>query len=59
MAHSQKPSAKNETGEYAIFQDALKRVLSVSHSELKSRMADKKRKKAKRSSASHAADDRV
>ena len=57
MAHRPKPSGKNETGDYAVFEDALKRVLSVTHSELKSKIAAAKRKKPKRSSASHAASD--
>ena len=35
-------SAKNETGEYANFERALKKVLSVSHSEIKIRLADAK-----------------
>ena len=36
MASHPKPSAKNESGEYATFENALKKVLSVPHSELKS-----------------------
>jgi hypothetical protein len=46
-----KPSAKNETGEYAAFEGALKKILSVSHSELKSKLHTKKRKKIKTSAS--------
>jgi hypothetical protein len=52
MARHPKPSAKNATGEYAAFENALQKVLSISHSELKSKLDAEKRKKAKRSSAS-------
>jgi hypothetical protein len=38
MANHPKPSAKNDEGEYANFQRALKKVLSVSHSEIKVRL---------------------
>jgi hypothetical protein len=57
VARHPKPSAKNETGEYALFEDALKKVLSVSHSELKAKIDAGKRKRTKRSSASRAAVD--
>jgi hypothetical protein len=57
MARNPKPSGKNATGEYANFHDALKKVLSVSYSELKSKLDIEKRKRTKRSSASHAAND--
>ena len=54
------PSAKNETGEYANFERALKKVLSVSHSEIQARLATAKeqRQRGKRASgrASHAKD---
>lgn len=38
---SQKPnhSGKNEGGEYATFESALKKVLSVSHDEVKARFS--------------------
>jgi hypothetical protein len=32
-----KPSAKNEQDEYATFENALKKVLKVSHSEMQKR----------------------
>jgi hypothetical protein len=54
MARHHKPSAKNESGEYANFDAALRKVLSVSHSEIKSKLAAEKRKKGK-TSASHGA----
>jgi len=49
-----KPSAKNESGEYAVFETALKKVLSVPHSKIKSKLDAEKRKKLKSSSASRA-----
>lgn len=55
MARNPKPSAKNATGEYATFESALRKVLSVSHSELKLEIEARKRKKSKRSSASREA----
>jgi len=47
-----KPSAKNETGEYENFERALKKVLSVPHSEIKARLdaAKKARQSGKRAS---------
>jgi hypothetical protein len=48
MAHHPKLSAKNETGEYANFERALKKVLSVSHSEIKSRLDAAKRERQQR-----------
>jgi hypothetical protein len=50
-ANHPKPSAKNESGEYATFEDALKKVLSVPHSEIKSKLASKKRKRINSSAA--------
>ncbi len=49
VARHPKPSAKNATGEYAAFEDALKKVLSVP----KSKLDAEKRKKIRRPSASH------
>jgi hypothetical protein len=57
MASHPKPSAKNESGEYATFENALKTVLSVPHSKLKSKLNAEKRKRVKKSSASHAGAD--
>jgi len=54
VARNPKPSAKNATGEYAAFEGALKQILSVPHSEIKSKLDAEKRKKAKRPSASRA-----
>ena len=48
------PSAKNESGEYAAFESALKKVLSVPHSQIKSKLDAEKRKRIK-TSASRAA----
>jgi hypothetical protein len=41
MSHS-KPSAKNEPSEYATFEDALRKVLSVPHSEIKAKIESEK-----------------
>lgn len=49
------PSAKNERGEYATFEKALKTILSVPHSKIKTKLDAEKRKRAKRASASRAA----
>lgn len=50
-----KPSAKNDTGEYEIFQNALRKVLSVTHSEMQEMIKSIKRKRSlKRVSASRA-----
>jgi hypothetical protein len=57
MARHPKPSAKNATGEYAAFETALKQVLSVPYSEMKSKIAAEKRKRPKRSSVSRVAND--
>jgi hypothetical protein len=54
VASHPESSAKNESGEYATFEDALKKVLSVPHSKMKSKLAAEKRKKIKKSSASRA-----
>jgi hypothetical protein len=51
-AKHSKPSGKNETSEYATFENALKSVLSVSPSKLKSKIRTEKRKRIKKSSAS-------
>jgi hypothetical protein len=53
-AKHSKPSAKNETSEYATFENALKSVLSVSHSQLKTKLDAEKRKRTKKPSASRA-----
>jgi hypothetical protein len=50
-----KPSGKNASGEYANFENALKSVLSVSHSQIKCKVDAAKRKRTKKPSASHAA----
>jgi hypothetical protein len=55
VANHPRPSGKNDKGEYATFESALKSVLSVSHSELKSKIDAAKRKRVKKSSASHGA----
>jgi hypothetical protein len=46
-----KPSAKNETGEYATFSNALKRVLSVPHSEMKAKLDAEKLTRARKQKA--------
>jgi hypothetical protein len=58
VALHQKPSAKNDSGEYANFEASLRQVLSVSRSEIQSKIKAAKRKKTKKtSSASRAASD--
>jgi len=54
LAQNPKPSGKNEQGEYANFERALKKVLSVSHDEIKARIeaAKRARERQKRSSSS-------
>jgi hypothetical protein len=55
MAQRSKPSGKNEQSEYAVFESALKKVLSVPHSEIKNRLKaakqERKLRRAKRASA--------
>ena len=48
MATHPKPSAKNEQGEYAVFENALKKVLSVPHSALKAQLDREKRVRKQR-----------
>jgi len=50
-ANHPKRSAKNESGEYAAFEGALKKVLSVPHSEIKSKLDAEKRKRTKASAS--------
>jgi hypothetical protein len=46
MPHKPSQSGKKEQGEYATFEDALKKVLSVPHSKMRATLdAEKKRKK--------------
>jgi hypothetical protein len=42
------PSAKNEQGEYATFETALKKVLSVPHSALKAHLDAERRARKRR-----------
>lgn len=42
------PSGKNEQSEYATFEGALKKVLSVPHSELKAKLDAEKRVRQQR-----------
>jgi hypothetical protein len=46
-----KPSRKDGSGEYAAFEGALKKILSVSHAQIKSKIRIKKRKKFKTSAS--------
>ena len=46
-SHRSDYSAKNERGEYETFEGALKKVLSVPHSEMRAKLdAEKKHRKA-------------
>jgi len=61
MATHSKQTAKNETSEYATFETALKKVLSVPHSALKTQLDAEKRARKRRGKlasghASHAKD---
>jgi hypothetical protein len=49
-----KPSAKNDAGEYATFENALKKVLSVPHSQIKSKLDAEKRRRTKSSASREA-----
>ena len=44
-------SAKNESGEYATFESALKKVLSVPHSKIKNKLKPAKRKRIRLSAS--------
>jgi hypothetical protein len=46
-ASHQEPSGKNASGEYATFENALKAVLSVSHSRIKHKIDAEKRRRTK------------
>jgi hypothetical protein len=48
MANHPKAPAKNPTGEYATFEIALKKVLSVPHSALKAQLDAEKRARKQR-----------
>jgi hypothetical protein len=48
-------AARNASGEYAAFETALKKVLSVPHSEIKKKLDAEKRKRVRKSSASREA----
>jgi len=50
----QSKNGKSED-EYQSFERALKKVLSVSHSKIKSKLDNEKKKRAKRASSFHAA----
>jgi hypothetical protein len=54
-----KPSAKNDSGEYETFETALKKILSVPRSQMKSKLDAEKRKRIKKSSASRASDSKA
>jgi hypothetical protein len=54
MANHPKPSGKNDSGEYATFEGALKKILSVPHSQIKSKLDAKKRKRIKTSASREA-----
>jgi len=48
VANHPKPSAKNESGEFATFETALKKVLTVPHSALKAQLDAEKRVRKQR-----------
>jgi hypothetical protein len=47
MANHPKPSAKNETGEYAKFTSLVDQVLSVPHSIIKQRIEEHRKESAR------------
>jgi len=49
--------AKNESGEYANFETALRKILSVPRSKIRAKLDAEKRKRTKKSSASRAVND--
>jgi hypothetical protein len=51
--HPKRPAKNAEGDEYAAFSDALKKVLSVSHSELKSHIEREKPKTQSKRVSSH------
>ncbi len=55
ITHRPEPSAKNERGEYATFNDALKKVLSVPRSEMQAKLDAEKKHPRKASSRVSAA----
>lgn len=55
MGSHQKQDAKNNGDEYSRFEAALSKVLSVPHSKMKTKLANEKKKRAKRASSFHAA----
>ncbi len=60
MANHPKPSAKNETGDFAKFTNFVRRLVAVPHSEIKAKLdaekLEKTRKRKAVSRASHAKD---
>jgi hypothetical protein len=54
--HRSETSGKNDQNEYATFTGALKKILSVSHADLKKKLSIQKRKK-KRASREGGAED--
>jgi hypothetical protein len=58
------PSAKNDSGEYATFENALKKVLTVSYEEMKAKLNSEQKEKRprkqqpKQPSSAHASHDK-
>lgn len=48
MATRPKPSAKNETGEYAQFTSFMRRLVAIPHSEIKAKLEAEKRAKVRK-----------
>jgi hypothetical protein len=57
-SHRSETSGKNDQNEYATFENALKDVLSVSPSKLKSKINAEKRERTKKPSASRVSNGR-
>jgi len=54
MANHPKPSAKNETGDFAKFTDVMRKLVAVPHSEIKARLDAEKRAKTRKKVSSRA-----
>lgn len=59
MASRPKPSAKNETGEYAQFTNFMRQLVAVPHSEIKARLEAGKRAKVRKPKKASASRDSV
>jgi hypothetical protein len=59
MASRPKPSAKNETGDFARFKNFMTRLVAVPHSEIKAKLDAEKKAKQKSKKKTSASRDSV